>query len=298
MENTQISCIRLVPYKQFADGTWGTILVLDWQAESPSVFLFNSTARKKGEPNSTRNSLLPEEIDLYNRYMEDAPAMINSKDTYARYGLVRLCGELVSAHIADLVCKNLNKHDPNIMRNEDRVKNILASIEDSHQAAVFENELTTHASNQSAWQRSILDQILPLVVAGYNHAEWIQTVLPAVQKIAKRKSRLYKSKEEAGIRAVAESGICKSKSDWGAVFKILVEKKIVAGTSYLAGSKMINQACEEEVTTASAIKQSPALVVLGGKYDKGWSDKVHNRQSANLVMHYLEIADIFQNIEL
>ena len=70
MDNTQISCIRLVPYKQFADGTWGTILVLGWQTEKPSVFLFNSAARKKDAPNTTRNSLLPEEAEQYARYID------------------------------------------------------------------------------------------------------------------------------------------------------------------------------------------------------------------------------------
>ena len=298
MDNTQISCIRLVPYKQFTDGTWGTILVLGWQTEKPSVFLFNSAARKKDAPNTTRNSLLPEEAEQYARYIEDEPAIVLGKDTYARYGVVRLCGGLVSAHIADLVCKNLNKHDPIIRRNEDRVKNRLAAIQESRQAAVLEEELLLHADNQSEWQRSILEQILPLVVVGYNHGEWIHTTLLAIQKLVRRKNRLYNTKEEAGIRAVAVSGICRSKSDWGAVFKILTEKKLVNPVSYLAGAKIINQACEAEVTTASAIKQSPALVILGGKHDKGWTDKVHNRQSANLVLHYQEIADIFMDCEI
>ena len=298
MDNTQISCIRLVPYRQFADGTWGSILVLGWQTEQPSVFLFNSTARKKDAPNTTRNSLLPEEAEMYARYNADEPGIIQGKDAYSRYGVARLCGGLVSAHIADLVCKNLNKHDPIIRRNEDRVKNQLAAIQESRQAAIIEEELIKHADKQSEWQRSILEQILPLVMAGYQHAEWIQTTIDTVRKLAKRKNRLYRSKEESGIKAVVESGICRSKSDWGAVFKILAEKKIVNATSYLAGAKIINQVCGEEVTTASAIKQSPALVILGGKYDKGWTDRVHNRQSANLVLHYQEIADIFQDDEL
>ena len=293
MGNTPISCIRLVPYKQFAEGTLGSILVLGWQAENPSVFLFNSTARKKDAPNTTRNSLFPEEADIYARYIEEEPALTNGKEAYARFGVARLCGELVSAHIADLVCKNLNAHDPNIQRNEDRVKNRLADIKGSGQAAVLEDELVSHAGKSSEWQRALLEQILPLVVSGYNHTEWIKTTILTIQKIAKQKNRLYRSKEEAGIKAVADAGICRSKSDWGAVFKILAERKIVSGTSYLAGAKIINQACEKEVTTASAIKQSPALVILGGKAAHGWTDKVHNRQSANLLLHYQEIADVF-----
>lgn len=298
MDNTQISCIRLVPYRQFADGTWGAILVLGWQTEKPSVFLFNSAERKKDAPNTTRNSLLAEEAEAYARYIADEPGLEQGKETYARYGVSRLCGALVSAHIADLICKNLNKHDPNIRRNEDRVKNRLAAIQESRQASMLEEELRLHADKQSEWQRSILEQILPLVVVGYQHSEWIKSTIETVQKLAKRKNRLYKTNEEAGIKAVYESGICRSKSDWGAVFKILAEKKLVNAVSYLAGAKIINQICEAEVTTASAIKQSPALVILGGKHDKGWTDKVHNRQSANLVLHYQEIADIFLDYEI
>ena len=293
MDNTQIFCIRLVPYRQYTDGTWGSILVLGWQSEQPEVFLFNSTARKKEAPNTTRNSLLPEEVTMYDRYMTEEGYRMNSKDAYTQYGVAGLCGSFVSAHIADLICKNLNAHDPNIVRNEERVKHILAGISESNQAKQIEEELTQHQSPDSGWQRQILEQILPLVVSGYNHAGWLETTLLTIQKIAKRKNKLYKSREEESIRAVAESGICVSKSDWGAVFKILSERKIVTHTSYTAGAKLINQACEKEVTTASAIKQSPALVILGGKCDQGWTDKVHNRQSANLLLHYREIAELF-----
>ena len=91
MDNTQISCIRLVPYKQFTDGTWGTILVLGWQTEKPSVFLFNSSARKKDAPNTTRNSLLPEEAEQYARYIEDEPAIILGKDNDANIFYYRFC---------------------------------------------------------------------------------------------------------------------------------------------------------------------------------------------------------------
>ena len=293
MDNTQISCIRLVPYRQFADGTWGCILVLRWQSEDPSVFLFNSEARKKDSPNSTRNTFISEEADMYALYTEKEASITNLKEAYSRYGVARLCGGLVSAHIADLVSKNLNTHDSNIVRNEDRVRQMLLNIKDSRQASVYEEELFLHTDAKSEWQRVILEQILPLVVPGYNHAEWVQSTLLSVQKIAKRKNRLYKSQEESRIRAVYEAGICKSKSDWGAVFKILAERKIVSGTSYLAGSRIINQTCDKEVTTASAIKQSPALVILGGKCTNGWIDKVHNRQSANLLLHYQNIANVF-----
>lgn len=293
IQNTQIACIRLVPYRQFTDGTWGSILVLGWQTESPSVFLFDSSARKKDAPNTTRNSLLPEEAEVYARYIDEEPSIINGREAYARYGVTRLCSDFISAHIADLVCKNLNRHDPNIRRNEDRVKNRLEAIQKSGRVNEIEEELYSYTTKKSEWQRAILEQILPLVVSGYNHAEWVKTTIQTIQKIAERKNRLYKSKEEAGIKAVLESGICRSKSDWGAIFKILAERKIVSGTSYLAGAKIINQACGKEVTTASAIKQSPALVILGGKHTKGWTDQVHNRQSANLLLHYQEIADIF-----
>jgi len=285
-----ISCIRLVPFRQFADGTWGSILVVNWLTETPAAFLFHSEERKKESPNTTRNMLLPSETELYNRYLAEESAMaLPAKELYAQYGVARLGGELLSAHIADMVCENLNNHDSRNHRDVHRAENRMYQAKAAGKASVLEAELLQHMDAVSAWERQILEQVLPLLKPGYQHSQWLETTLE------KLRAKVYRNDAERGIRAVLESGICKTKADWGAVFKILAERKIVAKTSYLAGAGIINRVCEKEVTTASAIKQSPALVIIGGTVAKGWTDRAHNRQSANLLLHYRDIADIFVN---
>jgi len=293
MNNAPISCIRLVPYKQYADGTWGSILLIGWQSDEPSAFLFNSSERKPGSPNTARNSLLDQEVEMYARYIEDKPTGRDARSVYGEYGVVRLAGTLVSAHIADLVCENLNKHSANTQRDVHRVKRLTESARQSSQTNVFEEELRSHMADESAWVRSILEQTLPLITSGYNHTQWLQSALTALQQTAEKKGRLTRVKGEDGILAVYKSGECKTKADWGVVFKIMVEKKYIAKTSYTAGAHMINQVCGEEVTTASAIKQSPAMTIIGGSITRGWTDKAHNRQSSNLLIHYQKIADVF-----
>lgn len=290
MAETQISCIRLVPYRQFTDGTSGSILVLDWMSDTPSVFLFNSTERLKEAPNSTRNHLLPSEVALYTRYTTDetqGKLPESARERYARYDIVRLAGTLVSAHVADIVCHNINARDTQTQRNTRRVEDKITEAKAQYRSRVLEQELLHHASAAANWERAILAQTLPLLCAGYNHAEWLETTLSVIR------TKEGASQEEKGIRAVRDAGICKCKADWGAVFKILVERHKVAKASYLAGATIINRICEEEVTTASAIKQSPALVILGGTAERGWTDKAHNRQSANMLLHYRDIAEIF-----
>ena len=293
MADTAVSCIRLIPYRQFADSTWGSILVVNWLSDTPSVFLFDSPERKKDAPNSTRNNLLPVEAGMYARYMSavekgEMAITTSSKDIYAQYGVAPLAGDLISAHIADLICENLNAHNSQSQRNVNRANDMLAYVKAHFRTQKIEKELQYHLSPAATWERSILEQTLPLITSGYDHGAWIQSVLASIP------TKTYTSVEEKGIRAVLESGICKSKSDWGAVFKMLVELRVVAKTSYLAGATIINRTCEQEVTTASAIKQSPALVIIGGTAEKGWTDKVHNRQSANLLIHYRDIAEIFR----
>jgi len=292
MADTPISCIRLIPYRQFTDGTWGSILVINWLSATPSVFLFDSPERKKDAPNSARNHLLPMEEKMYARYVsaiDTADSSISgiAKETYGQYGLAPLAGRLVSAHIADMICENLNAHDTRTRREVNRENHIISEAKTQYTTTILEKELQAHSAPNASWERGILEQALPLITAGYAHSEWVQELLTLLH------TRSCRTIEEKGIRAVLEANICKSKSDWGAVFKLLAERKVVARTSYLAGSQIINRVCEKEVTTASAIKQSPALVIIGGTIDKGWTDKIHNRQSSNLLIHYRDIAEIF-----
>ena len=294
MADTLLSCIRLVPYRQFKDGTWGSILVLDWMSGTPTAFLFNSTDRKKEAPNTTRNTLLPAEEELYSRYIKECEQaktgnILPAKEAYNRYEVARLAGHLISAHIADMICENLNLHDPRTNRNTQRASQMIAAAQENNTLPDPEKELLNHMEETSIWERTILEQTLPLITPAYNHQQWIETTLPSVQ------IKNYRTKEESGIWAVYAAGICKSKADWGAVFKILAERKIVTRTSYLAGARIINQVCGKEVTSDSAIKQSPALAIINGTLVKGWTDKAHNRQSSNLLLHYKDIAKVFMN---
>ena len=287
-----ISCIRLVPYRQFKDGTWGSILVVNWLSDSPAVFLFNSEERRKDAPNTARNILLPMEKQQYARYNEaypeeDAMPITPTKEVYSQYGVARLGGALIGAHIADMVCENLNKHDARNHRNIQRCSNMIQDAKAKGNISVLESELSAYMEDEAAWARDVIEQTLPLLKPGYNHNEWIQSVRSELH------TKIYTDNTERGIRAVLKAGICKTKADWGAVFKILTERKLIAKNSYLAGAGIINRVCEQEVTTASAIKQSPALVIIGGTIAKGWTDKAHNRQSANLLLHYKDIAEIF-----
>lgn len=290
MSESKISCIRLLPYRQFADGTWGSILVVDWLSGSPSVFLFNSAERKRESPNTARNYLLPEEEASYARYIEEGEGLsMDPRDAYGKYRVARLAGRLLSAHISDLVCKNLNAHNPANRHKVDRANRLLTSSA-THQ---LQEELAQHTSEKTSWERGILEQTLPLIAPGYNHQEWLETVSKIISdRVTERKqSRLRK--EEKGILAVSAAGICRSKADWGAVFKLLTERKVATKGSYLAGARIINRVCGKEVTTAAALKQSPAMTIIGGTIAKGWTDKLHNRQSTNLLMHYQEIAEVF-----
>lgn len=293
MNNAPISCIRLVPYKQYADGTWGSILLIGWQSDEPSAFLFNSSERKPGSPNTARNSLLDQEVKMYERYMEAEPTERDARSVYGEYGVVRLAGTLVSAHIADLVCENLNKHSEKPQRDVNRVNKLIERTRLIGQSNVLEEELRSHMADESAWVRSILEQTLPLITSGYKHEQWLRATQAAVKQPVEKESRLPRVQGASGIRAVYESAGCKTKADWGVVFKIMVEKKYIARAAYTAGAYIINQVCGEEVTTASAIKQSPALKIIGGTIARGWTDKAHNRQSSNLLIHYQTIADVF-----
>lgn len=293
MAKAQISCIRIVPYKQYTDGTWGSILIVGWQTDAPTAYLFNSIERKSDSPNTTRNVLLDQEAEMYERYIQDKPDDVDAKSVYAAYGVIRLGGKLLSAHITDLVCENLNKHSGNNQRNIQRVKQLIEDAKRNGETQPLEDELRQHMSASEAWVRAILEQTLPLITSGYKHEQWLRTTLAAVHLPAERKIRMSRVKGEEGIRAVYESNECKTKADWGVVFKIMVEKKYIAKTSYTAGAHIINQVCGEEVTTASAIKQSPAMSIIGGSIARGWTDKAHNRQSSNLLIHYQKIADEF-----
>jgi len=90
-----------------------------------------------------------------------------------------------------------------------------------------------------------------------------------------------------------KNGKSMSKADWGVVFRLLYEQGIINSSNYTAGADLINKACGKNVTTAASIRTSHILDDIDGTYEKGWTDKVQNRQSANLLLKYKEIAKTF-----
>lgn len=92
-------------------------------------------------------------------------------------------------------------------------------------------------------------------------------------------------------------GLIRYKSDWGAIFKLHVEEGLCGNTDYAAFAERVNYACtggKKVVTTADAIRQSPALYIIRGKWtSEGWRDGVNSRKSAGLLLRYVKIAQAY-----
>lgn len=102
------------------------------------------------------------------------------------------------------------------------------------------------------------------------------------------------AKERAGIKAVYESGLCKHKADWGAVFKILTEREIYNSSAYNAVAEFINTICGIKVTDKDSLRQSPAMNILGGNAESGWKNRdPENRESGGKLLLYRKIAESF-----
>ena len=96
------------------------------------------------------------------------------------------------------------------------------------------------------------------------------------------------------IKAVYEAKVRKKNADWAAVYKLLIEEGVYTKSEFAAGATRINNACGRNVTTTRAITQSRALDIIGGKWKGGgWSDRIHNKTSGNLLNRYMAIARAF-----
>lgn len=468
--NNQVPCIMLAPYIEYKDGTQGSILVVNWKTTNPAVFLFNCSARKLQDINSGKQFLLPLEYQKLERYIKEGEQEKyyltgdKLKEAYSKFGVARLCGNFISAHIADMVAENINAQQKQHRFDTSRTKEMLAGAHLQYTNCDLEDELLLHMGSVCKWERSILTQALPLIARGYNHDEWLKSILKTIRTafvgtfenitvplavdfghrlaaayakddtvmwwreleksvsmqhqnefryvdfgiqeiiafyglskyigaeqpmdelvlnvekvpLEKRidifkdykehvekecledlrkadnpllsamptkqdaqkeaKERMQKNlgktpnwlpeqyrfdysqyeqafcqfagigdfeptkekkkspyaKERAGIRAVFESGICKHKADWGAVFKILVEKETFSDIAYLAAAEFINKICTIDVTSKDALRQSPAMNILGGNAESGWKNRApENRESARKLLFYRNIAEIY-----
>lgn len=468
--NGSISCIMLTPYINFEDGTQGCILVVNWQQNNPAVFLFNSLDRQPQNQNANKQYLLPFEQQLLAQYLNKGEQKQyfftgdQLKEAYSTYGVARLCGNFMSAHIADMIDENLNAHHPQYRVERSRTKEMLSAAHLRYTNYNLEDELLLHMDSVCQWERSLIAEALPFIAQGYNHDEWLNSMLRTIrtafantfegitvqlgidfgqrlskayaqnndvkwwrelertvsmqhqnefryvdfgiqeiiafygltkyigenkpwgdlvlnvgklplekrldifktykeqvekecleelrkadnplltsmptkqdaQKEAKErmlqnlgrtpnwlpeecrhpysqyeqafcmfagignleptkeKKKIPFAKERAGIRAVHESGMCKHKADWGAVFKILVEREFCSGTAYHAGARFINEVCGIDVTNKDALRQSPALNILGSNAESGWRNRdPENRESSGKLLHYRNIAQTF-----
>ena len=460
----------LTPYIKFEDGTQGCIIVIDWQSANPAVFLFNSLDRQTQNQNVNKQFLLPFEYQMLAHYIKEGEQEKyfltgdKLKEAYSMFGVARLCGNFISAHIADLICENINAHRPQHILNTSRTKEMLAGAHFRYTNCDLEDELLLHMDSTCKWERLLIAQALPVIARGYNHDEWLKTILKTIrtafvstfenitvqlaidighrlaatyaadkdvmwwreleksvsmqhknefryvdfgiqeiiafyglskyigkeqpmgklilnvekvplekridifkaykeqvekecmeelrkadnpllssmptkqdaQKEAKErmqkklgsipqwlpeecrleysqyeqafckfagigdyeptkeKKKIPFAKERAGIRAVHESGMCKHKADWGAVFQILVEKDIFPDTAYLAAAEFINEICTIDVTNKDALRQSPALNILGGNAESGWRNRApENRESGRKLLFYRKIAETY-----
>lgn len=184
MANRPLSCIMLVPYITFNDGTIGCILVINWDQPQPSVFLFDSQNRNTNNPNAAKQrTLFPYELNMLTEYINKGeqrkyyPHNEELKKMYALYGVARLCGNFISAHIADMIAENIRRQHPGYLGDIGRTKEQLAGAHLQYTNCNLEDELLLHMSNDSLWERSILEQALPMIEPGYNHNEWLDTIL-------------------------------------------------------------------------------------------------------------------------
>lgn len=462
------TCVTLAPYIEFSNGTKGYILVLNWNYNNPSVFLFNNEVRGINQPNVKYPTVTPSEREILKRYVDEyenaeVHDITNLKEAYEKYGVARLCGNFISAQIADKVCEYLNNDRRNVHFDTTRTKERIAGAHIQYTTWRLEDEILHHLDKLCEWERTILTEAMTGLLDDYDYAVWLHSVLITLRSafadkldkigyplgvnfgfqvataylmnndtrwwrilerivsmktsdddikfsehsfqeilafyalslyISKTRSfdqlvldvcsvslknrvdlfSIYRDnvikecwedlksidnpelsaiptkadaeivakariselmgktpswlpeefkktyiqyeqtfcssigigdierenkkvpfyKETSGIKAVYEADLCKHKADWGAVFKILIERNIFTDKGYLAGAKFINDACDKIVTDKESIRQSPALSILGGKAEAGWTNRApENRESNGKLLLYRKIAVVF-----
>lgn len=180
-----IECLVLVTYDKFTDGTEGSILIVNWEQAQPAIFLFNSPTRQKNNPNAKRKHLFPEEHNMLLQYINEYEKITfpeyNNKIAYGKYGVARLCGNFESAHIADIICENINKSHPGIHEQTDRVNNRIGDAYLNYRNRILEDELLWEMDEVSQWERSILGEVWPKISPNYNHQEWLNQTLEKIR---------------------------------------------------------------------------------------------------------------------
>lgn len=100
---------------------------------------------------------------------------------------------------------------------------------------------------------------------------------------------------EDRILLVYKSNVCRHQSDWGVVFRLMLENKDIVATDYVAFAELVNRVCGAVVTTADSVRVSKACTSLGGSYRSGWRDTNPSRQTISMLRRYNAIGDVYWN---
>ncbi len=94
-------CLRITPYMEFRNGTWGSVLLLGFDSQESLLFLFNSSERADELEHCKDNTLSPAEADCLYHYQEVCIKEFDgfyriSKEIYKKFGVVLLTGKLAN----------------------------------------------------------------------------------------------------------------------------------------------------------------------------------------------------------
>lgn len=165
---TTYPCIRIAPYKEFSDGTKGSVLLLRYNAEDSLIVLIDSPERIDEYEHGKNNTLFPSEIDQFYAYRQaciehNEGHYCISKERYDEFGIVVLSDVFVSAVIADFICENVNNQDPRRSNWATcRTSNLFSNALHGCKLSEIEDELKEFQSEDYKWQRAIILETLNL----------------------------------------------------------------------------------------------------------------------------------------
>lgn len=162
---TSYPCIRVTPYMKFSNGTTGSVLVVNFDADVPYLLLFNSPERADGEENCDYGYLLMAEADLFIKYRKEClkrkdDEFCMSKEAYDKYGVALLTGSYMSAYIADIYCERMNITNPYRYWRTGRVSELLSKSVSNYTLPDLEDDVDYYLSEESTWRRTIVSETL------------------------------------------------------------------------------------------------------------------------------------------
>lgn len=180
----QYASLRITPFKEFEDGTKGSVLLLRFNCTDSILFLFNNPAREEESDLGKSNHLHPSELDQFLTYRQFCEEKNDgyyqvSKEAYEQFGVVLLAGEYETALIADRFCQNLNSQPEKPLNNwqTDRLPNLFSRARTECWLYKIEDEINDFLSEESQWQRAItMEALTPWKMDkeldGYLHMDW------------------------------------------------------------------------------------------------------------------------------